>query len=128
MLDIDHFKDVNDTYGHQTGDVVLQSLALTSQHALRDWDILGRVGGEEFAVVLPETESEQSVQVAERLRHAVATAGGVTNNEASAPITVSIGVATAHDEDTDLETLLQRADQALYEAKRSERDKVCLAS
>lgn len=127
MLDIDHFKAVNDTYGHQAGDVVLQSLVSTSQQALRDWDILGRVGGEEFAVLLPETESEQSVQVAERLRHAVATTSGGADNGESAPITVSIGVATAHGEDIDLESLLQRADQALYEAKRTGRDKVCLA-
>lgn len=127
MLDIDHFKTVNDTYGHQTGDLVLKSLVSTSQQALRDWDILGRMGGEEFAVVLPETESTQSMLVAERLRHAVATTSGMLDNGESAHITVSIGVATAHDEDADFETLLKRADQALYEAKRSGRDKVCLA-
>jgi diguanylate cyclase (GGDEF)-like protein len=94
---------------------------------LRDWDVLGRVGGEEFAVVLPETASEQSLQVAERLRHAVATTGSPLESGESAHITVSIGVATVHDEDTNLDTLLQRADQALYEAKRTGRDKVCLA-
>lgn len=127
MLDIDHFKAVNDTYGHHAGDVVLQSLVSTSRQALRDWDILGRVGGEEFAVVLPETASEQSLQVAERLRQAVATTESTLENGESAHITVSIGVATAHDEDTNLDTLLQRADQALYEAKRTGRDKVCLA-
>lgn len=127
MLDIDHFKVVNDTYGHQAGDLVLKSLVSTSQEALRDWDILGRMGGEEFAVVLPETESTQSMLVAERLRHAVASTTGVLDNGASANITVSIGVATAHDEDPDLESLLRRADQALYEAKRTGRDKVCLA-
>jgi diguanylate cyclase (GGDEF)-like protein len=127
MLDIDHFKVVNDTYGHQAGDLVLKSLVSTSQEALRDWDILGRMGGEEFAVVLPETESTQSMLVAERLRHAVASTTGVLDSGESAHITVSIGVATAHDDDPDLETLLKRADQALYEAKRSGRDKVCLA-
>lgn len=109
MLDIDHFKAVNDTYGHQAGDIVLQSLVSTSQQALRDWDILGRMGGEEFAVLLPETESGQSLQVAERLRHAVATASGALENGESARITISIGVATAHDDDADLATLIKRS-------------------
>lgn len=127
MLDIDHFKTVNDTYGHHAGDVALQSVAATSREALRDWDILGRMGGEEFAVLLPETEAVQSQAVAERLRQTVATAPVPIENGATTHLTVSIGIATAGDEDIDLETLLGRADRALYEAKRTGRDKVCLA-
>ena len=127
MLDIDHFKVVNDTYGHSAGDLVLQSFVNISQRALRGWDVLGRMGGEEFAVLLPETEPEQSLQAAERLRHAVATASGFPAGEGEARLTVSIGIATADGEDTDLDTLLKRADQALYLAKKTGRDKVCLA-
>lgn len=124
MLDIDYFKVVNDTYGHHAGDVALQSVVSTSQHVLRDWDILGRMGGEEFAVLLPETEAEQAVLVAERLRNIFATSRIPLDEGASTRITVSIGIATAHDDD-DLERLLKRADLALYAAKRTGRDKVC---
>lgn len=127
MLDIDHFKTVNDTYGHQAGDVALQAVAATSREALRDWDILGRMGGEEFAVLLPETESAQSQAVAERLRQIVATAPVPVEPGATTRVTVSIGIATAGGEDRDLEALLGRADRALYEAKRTGRDKVCRA-
>lgn len=126
MLDIDHFKAVNDTYGHHVGDLTLQALVSTSRKALRDWDILGRMGGEEFAVLLPETEPEQSLQVANRLRAAVANTAGALENGEPPRITISIGIATVHDDDTDLDELLKRADQALYEAKRSGRDRVCL--
>ncbi len=127
VLDIDHFKNVNDTYGHHAGDLALQSLASTCQQALRDWDILGRMGGEEFAVLLPETKTEQAVLVAERLRQSVATVRTPLEAGESVGLTVSIGIATAQSEDVDLETLLHRADMALYEAKRTGRDKVCLA-
>ncbi|MFZ2853718.1 MAG: diguanylate cyclase [Rhodocyclaceae bacterium] len=127
MLDIDHFKDVNDTYGHHAGDIALQSLVSTSQQALRDWDILGRMGGEEFAVLLPETETPQALLVAERLRQIVATAAMPLADGKSVHLTVSIGIATVRDEDADFDTLLDRADHALYEAKRTGRDKVCLA-
>jgi diguanylate cyclase (GGDEF)-like protein/PAS domain S-box-containing protein len=127
MLDIDHFKTVNDTYGHQAGDVALQAVATTSREALRDWDILGRMGGEEFAVLLPETESAQSQAVAERLRQIVSTAPVPIEPGETTRLTVSIGIATAGGEDNDLEALLGRADRALYEAKRTGRDKVCRA-
>lgn len=127
MIDIDHFKSVNDTYGHHAGDIALQSLVSTSQQALRDWDILGRVGGEEFAVLLPETETEQAMLVAERLRQAVAASRILLGEGASVALTVSIGIATVKEDDVDLETLLDRADQALYEAKHTGRDKVCFS-
>lgn len=126
MLDIDHFKSVNDTYGHHAGDLALQSLVTTSRQALRDWDILGRMGGEEFAVLLPETECSQAILVAERLRQTVATGVSLADGKA-VHLTVSIGIAAARADDADLDTLLDRADQALYEAKRTGRDKVCLA-
>ena len=127
MLDVDHFKHVNDTYGHHAGDLALQSLVTTSRQALRDWDILGRMGGEEFAVLLPETESSQALLVAERLRQAVANAMVPLANGKSVHLTVSIGIATVQEDDADIDALLDRADQALYEAKRTGRDKVILA-
>lgn len=127
MLDIDHFKAVNDTFGHHAGDIALQSLMVTSREALRDWDILGRMGGEEFAVLLPETDATQSLQVAERLRMAVAATDILIEDGTVVRLTVSIGIATANDSDITVDTLLARADKALYEAKRSGRDKVCVA-
>lgn len=127
MLDIDHFKAVNDTYGHHVGDVALQSLMATSRQALRDWDILGRMGGEEFAVLLPETDATQSLDVAERLRMAVAATGIPIDDGKVVHMTISTGIATANDGDITVDGLLERADKALYEAKRSGRDRVCVA-
>jgi diguanylate cyclase (GGDEF)-like protein/PAS domain S-box-containing protein len=127
MLDIDHFKAVNDSYGHHAGDVALQSLVQTSRQALRDWDIMGRMGGEEFAVLLPETESNQALVVAERLRQIVAAATVPLDPGKAVRLTVSIGIATAADDDATIESLLDRADHALYEAKGTGRDKVCVA-
>jgi diguanylate cyclase (GGDEF)-like protein len=127
MIDVDHFKDLNDTYGHQAGDVALKSLMVTSRQALRDWDIVGRMGGEEFAVLLPETDATQALQVAERLRQTVATAAIPIGEGRVVHLTVSTGIATLHDDDTTVETLLSLADEALYEAKRRGRDRVCMA-
>lgn len=127
MLDIDHFKAVNDTYGHHAGDVALQSLIVTSRQALRDWDVMGRMGGEEFAVLLPETDTTQALVVAERLRKSVAATDIPIEEGTVVHLTVSTGIATANDGDTTVDTLLDRADKALYEAKRSGRDKVCVA-
>lgn len=128
MLDIDHFKAVNDTHGHHAGDVALQSLMATSRRALRDWDVVGRMGGEEFAVLLPETDTTQALDVAERLRMAVATTDIPVEDGTVVHLTVSTGVATANDGDITVDSLLNRADKALYEAKRSGRDKVCVAA
>ncbi len=128
MLDIDHFKVVNDTYGHHAGDVALQSLMVTSRQALRDWDVVGRMGGEEFAVLLPETDTTQALDVAERLRMAVAATDIPVEDGTVVHLTVSTGVATANDGDITVDSLLNRADKALYEAKRSGRDKVCVAA
>lgn len=127
MLDVDHFKSINDTYGHDAGDLALQSLVQVGRRALRDWDVLGRWGGEEFAVLLPETESEQALLVAERLRQAVAAMPMPAGRERSAHLTVSIGIATVQDGDGALESLMERADKALYMAKNTGRDKVCVA-
>ena len=127
MLDVDHFKDVNDTYGHHAGDIALQSLMVTSRQALRDWDVMGRMGGEEFAVLLPETDATQALNVAERLRQAVAATGIPIEDGKVVHMTVSTGIATSSDDGATIEMLLDHADKALYEAKQTGRDKVCVA-
>lgn len=124
MLDIDHFKKINDTYGHQVGDEVLRHLSEIMQEVLREVDIIGRLGGEEFAVLLPETTLDNAMKAAERLRekvslHAVLLTGGLPLH-----FTVSIGVAVLRSKGLNIDTLLNFADEALYEAKR-ERNKVC---
>lgn len=119
MLDLDHFKAVNDTHGHGVGDAVLRSFAQRIQAQLRRSDVCARYGGEEFAVVLPGTASALALDAAERLRLAVAGAPLVPN----VPVTVSVGAATWR-EDEDAAALLGRADAALYEAKRAGRDRV----
>jgi two-component system cell cycle response regulator len=120
VLDLDHFKRINDAHGHKTGDQVL----VTATHAigshLRAEDQLGRLGGEEFLVLLPDTDGEAAAHVAEKLRVAVAGAPAAT------PVTVSIGLATWDGEAPD--DLLQRADEALYAAKDAGRDRVMAAS
>ncbi|HJV24045.1 MAG TPA: diguanylate cyclase [Aromatoleum sp.] len=123
MVDIDHFKKVNDTHGHRTGDLVLQNFAELSQKELRAVDIIGRVGGEEFAVILPETSCEQAEDVAERLRHAVSVAETSSDTGTIVPITISVGIACLSTDTPDLETLLSRADRALYAAKTSGRNR-----
>jgi diguanylate cyclase (GGDEF)-like protein/PAS domain S-box-containing protein len=123
MMDIDHFKRVNDTHGHDVGDEVLRELARVSRAALREPDILGRLGGEEFGVLLPETADGPALEVAERLRRAIentpiATAAGELR------ITVSIGAAASDTDGESVAGLLKRADVALYEAKQAGRNRV----
>jgi diguanylate cyclase (GGDEF)-like protein/PAS domain S-box-containing protein len=127
MLDVDHFKDVNDTYGHKAGDIALQSLVATSRQALRDWDIMARMGGEEFAVLLPETDATQALQVAERFRQSVAATDIPVAEGQVVHLTVSTGITTSLDDDATVDALVDRADKALYEAKKTGRDRVCVA-
>lgn len=124
MLDIDHFKRFNDTYGHKAGDLVLQKLAEVMRDTLRTMDIVGRMGGEEFAVLLPETGLEQAAEVAERLRAAAAQTPAVLDAGLPLHFAVSIGVATLQDKESNLDILLHAADRALYRAKEAGRDRV----
>lgn len=125
MLDIDHFKVVNDTYGHQAGDVVLAGVARVIQKRLRDTDLLARYGGEEFTMLATPMEASGAVQLAERIRsivegHEIAFEGHRIR------ITVSIGVSTWQPEMKDnFEEMIRRADQALYSAKEGGRNRVC---
>jgi diguanylate cyclase (GGDEF)-like protein len=118
MLDIDHFKSLNDRHGHQAGDEVLKLVSEVLASACRDFDTAARYGGEEFAVVLPACSSAESLVVAERLRETIA------EIEAVAPITGSAGVATFPTHAGDPESLIKAADEALYESKRGGRNRV----
>lgn len=132
MLDLDRFKAVNDTHGHATGDAVLRAFGAILRRELRQVDIAGRMGGEEFAVLLPDTGLDQGLRIAERLRHATTTIGNALTSRteedtkagtAPVPVTVSIGLTTQTSDDT-LDTLFLRADAALYAAKRGGRNRV----
>lgn len=127
MIDIDHFKQVNDTYGHEAGDAVLRELCERIRSLLRAEDVPGRVGGEEFAVLLPGTPEEGAVLVAERIRETVAASNFLCAGE-EIPVRVSIGVAERVPGEADVAPLLQRADAAMYAAKRAGRDCVRRAS
>ena len=120
--DLDYFKQVNDTYGHDRGDEVLRDAAYEMRKELRSFELFYRLGGEEFAVVLPGMDAEGGVEVGERLRAAVEDSlpGGV-------PITVSVGVVAAVGRAIAYDVLYQRADRALYEAKAGGRNRVVLA-
>jgi diguanylate cyclase (GGDEF)-like protein len=128
MLDLDHFKDVNDSYGHLAGDVVLKAVATAIKEQVRDYDSVGRFGGEEFVVLLPGISEGDVLAVAERIREAVLSLeiDVVTAEEVTAVrgLSVSIGVAVCPAAGTILERLLHAADAALYEAKNTGRNKV----
>ncbi len=123
MIDVDHFKTVNDERGHLAGDAVLTDVAGRIRAALPEGALLGRFGGEEFAVLLPETDEAAALRAAETVRAAVS-ATPVNAGELALPTTVSVGVATWHDAGGDLREVLKRADERLYEAKRDGRDRV----
>ena len=125
MLDIDRFKHVNDTHGHQVGDAVIQKLGAVCREQLRELDVIGRLGGEEFAVTMPNADNAQALLVAERLRQAIETASVPLTQGLPLRFTASIGVTTQSDTPTNLEALLDQADQALYRAKNSGRNQVC---
>ncbi|PRA05681.1 MULTISPECIES: sensor domain-containing diguanylate cyclase [unclassified Paenibacillus] len=122
VVDIDHFKSINDTYGHPIGDLVLGNLAGLLQSLSRSTDVVARYGGEEFVIILPGCEEEQAIGIAERYRSQVASADWGEYN-----ITVSIGAATIVEEDTE-KSLFQRADNALYASKTGGRNRVTHAA
>ncbi len=125
LFDLDHFKKINDTFGHAAGDAALRAAAQTIQGELRASDRLGRIGGEEFAVLLPDTDAECAAEVAERLRRALAAM--VVPGHEGLSVTASFGLAAALPEEAATsapETMLEAADQALYRAKRAGRNRV----
>lgn len=123
LLDIDHFKRVNDSYGPAAGDRVLVNIAAICRNNLRQVDLLSRLGGEEFVVLMPETDQVHATAAAERIRAAIAGAT-IRVGDAELHITASLGVAMLTAQDKDIEPVLNRADAAMYDAKRGGRDKV----
>lgn len=125
LLDIDHFKRVNDTYGHMAGDMILAGLSRVVSSQLRDVDSAYRYGGEELSLILPETGIEAAVRVAERIRSAIEEYRFDIGQGQSMGVTVSIGVASLPTPETSVEKLVAVADKALYEAKEGGRNRVC---
>ena len=127
MLDVDHFKRFNDTFGHEAGDSVLQALANLFRTQLRGSDVACRYGGEEFTMILPEASTEATRQRAEQLREAAKAAISQFRGGSLDQVTISVGVASFPDKGTTVEGLLRAADAALYRAKEQGRDRVVVA-
>ena len=125
MFDLDKFKTINDTYGHKTGDSVLRMVGEVCRRTLREVDIVGRLGGEEFAILLPESDARKSMEVAERLRQDIANSVILLEQGLERYVTASIGIATLTADDTNIDKLLDLADKAMYEAKHTGRNRVC---
>ena len=125
LLDIDHFKNVNDRFGHKFGDVVLRQVAQTLKEDLRNYDRVGRWGGEEFLLILPDTELKDAITVAERLRSKIAVVQITLENGETFSIHISLGTACTSGQFQSLAKLIDAADQALYQAKQSGRNRVC---
>lgn len=133
MLDIDHFKKINDTYGHIVGDQVLKIMTQKVQSLLRERDSLGRFGGEEFAIILPMADLKIALKIAERLRQAIADFyipiyDSNSSSNLKIKITISLGVTTYHIDDNKLDEMWIRTDNALYQAKAKGRNQVCSIS
>jgi diguanylate cyclase (GGDEF)-like protein len=126
-IDFDHFKAINDTWGHRAGDMVLQEMSRVLRQVLRDEDILGRIGGEEFAVVMVETEGVDAVEVAQRLCTTVAETSIVPEGSERIRVNISIGLTQLKNRKIDFNSLLNEADQAMYGAKQAGRNQVFLS-
>ncbi len=124
MIDIDHFKNINDTYGHQTGDMVLKILTQQIKKVIRDIDFFARYGGEEFSLILPDLPLERAKEVAERIRVKIEKTKFLYKQE-EVKVTISLGMAQLKNDD-DAKSLIERADKALYQAKNSGRNRVVL--
>ena len=127
LLDIDHFKKVNDSYGHPAGDAVLRRVADICRASIRTLDLVARFGGEEFAILLPETDIPGALQLAERIREEIA-ASPVVYGPHTIQVTASLGVAATENGDRDSEQLLKAADEMLYAAKQGGRNQVACAA
>ena len=124
LLDLDHFKQVNDTHGHDAGDMALMQFAKTCEEGARQIDLVGRIGGEEFAILLPRANKEPAFEILQRIRLRVMEARITAANGNSFGLTVSVGLASLRPHTLDLRELLRNADAALYKAKREGRNRV----
>lgn len=126
MVDIDFFKRINDTHGHQAGDLAIKAFADMSRLTLRESDTCGRLGGEEFAILLPETNIDKALEVAERLRAAIEHAKiSLPTGDSVLKMTISIGASTLLSKQDSVDILISQADKALYAAKNTGRNRVC---
>ncbi|MCG8686942.1 MAG: diguanylate cyclase [Desulfobacterales bacterium] len=128
LLDVDNFKIFNDTYGHNTGDIALKALANLLKSQIRDQDVACRWGGEEFLLMLPETDMDGAIQLAEKLRKAIEQLEIEYDNEEILHVTATLGVSSFTESDRHADEIITRADQALYEGKKTGRNKVCVDS
>lgn len=124
FVDLDHFKRINDTHGHEAGDIVLKAVAGTLTQSIRNSDVLGRIGGEEFSIFLPNTDLSGALLLAESIRRSIEQLMP-TIETGALKITASIGVAVSHNGDQTMQEIQQQADQAMYVAKNEGRNKVC---
>jgi diguanylate cyclase (GGDEF)-like protein len=127
-IDVDDFKSINDTFGHQAGDQTLKELAQIFQHAVREYDVVARHAGDEFLVILPATAREQAQIIADRVRRAVAEHRSRFGNKAMVRLRVSIGAATFPDDGQDMSSLIAVADAAMYADKRSNQQRIVLVA
>jgi len=129
MLDIDHFKELNDSHGHQTGNIVLQEIAAVIKQAVRDVDIVARYGGEEFMIILPQTDADNARMIAERIRGQIDQSFfSNSQGQRHIKVTISIGIAVYPNGSLSATQLLEKVDKALYLAKNHGRNKVCMVS
>lgn len=124
MFDVDHFKKINDNYGHDIGDQVLQIIAKTAQSEMRNTDILARYGGEEFIALLPDTHLDDALKIADCLRQRIEQTEVFLDQVQSLKFTISVGAAILETCETDLYTVIKQADIALYQAKANGRNRV----
>jgi len=125
VLDIDYFKSINDSHGHDAGDDVLRDFALRIKRSIRGIDLACRCGGEEFVIVMPETDMAVAAMVAERLRRRIAAEPfAIEQGARTIPVTISVGIAALRGREDTAASILKRADQALYRAKRDGRNRV----
>lgn len=127
MIDLDHFKRINDEHGHEFGDQVLRTVGEALREPLRSCDILGRFGGEEFILILPETNLEQAIDIAERMRKALRSAAIIKDGQ-TIHITATFAITEVCDKDQEISDVIRRADEALYQGKRAGRDRVMQAA
>ncbi len=127
MLDLDHFKQVNDDYGHTVGDKVLRAVAQRFKETIRQQDVIGRYGGEEFGLILPEADVRAAYRTANRIRSKIASSPFALTNGDEMNLTVSIGIATLGEDTPDLTSFIKAADSALYKAKESGKDCIVVA-
>ncbi|HAC62939.1 MAG TPA: diguanylate cyclase response regulator [Cyanothece sp. UBA12306] len=123
MIDIDHFKRINDTYGHDNGDKAIKNIVFSIESCIRKIDLLGRFGGEEFVVILPETPMKGALEVAERIRALIASQSLILEED-TVTLTVSIGIVSYTSEDKTIGQMIQRADRSLYQAKTGGRNRI----